>query len=140
MALTDWQWNVLRGYIYLLLQDTNGSLLDPAGNVTHLPLAGVSPPATIDDIFKLTRKWVFSISLSEELSLAAKALQDASGSLAAAHDLAASVMVNAPSQSDVFRIAQDLSNVSVYVKRDQTAKALSDFLGAAAKAARSANT
>src|SRR5258708_210887 len=122
MPLSDWQWNVLRSYMYLMLQDANGTLLDPAGNVTHLPFAGKQPPATINDIFNLTRHWAFPISLAEELDLTAKALEDASGSLAAAHDLAASVMVNAPSQSDDFRISQNLSNVSAYVKRDQTAK------------------
>jgi hypothetical protein len=139
MGLSDWQWNVLRSYVYLLLQDANDSLVDPAGNVLHLPLPATAP-SSIDDIIKLIRPWSFPISLSEELELTAEALKDASGSLAAAHDLAASVMVNSPSQSDIFRVSQDLSNISDYVKNDQQVAALSDFFAGAAKAARSANT
>jgi hypothetical protein len=122
-VLTGWELN--RQFIYCLLYCANEGL--SISNFTNS-----SPPLSDDEKLSLIRGVSFEIDLDQALTLTANALKDASGSLAAAHDAAAAVTVDAPTSIEYDALEVDLEKLSLYVKRDQTAKALSGFLADAA--------
>lgn len=122
-VLTGWELN--RQYIYCLLYCANEGL-------SIRNFIDSNPPLSDDEKLSLVRGVSFEIDLDQALKLTANALADASGSLAAAHDAAAAVTVDAPTSTEYDALEVDLEKLSFYVKRDQTAKALSGFLADAA--------
>jgi hypothetical protein len=118
-------WGLIRRYIYCLLYCAQHSL--SISNFTDS-----SPPLTDEQKLALIRGVDFEIDLDQALTLTTNALADASGSFTAAHNAAAAVTVDAPTAEEYDDLEEDLANLSSYVKRDQTAKALSGFLADAA--------
>lgn len=119
----DHDWNIMRHYIYWLLQDADGKITLPLGRTV---------PEDVGDVYFLIQGWTFEFRLDETLRLTGDALKDASNSLAEAHRVAAAIQVNAPDSAEAEQLEGDLRALSDFVKRDQRAKALSDFFAGAA--------
>jgi hypothetical protein len=123
-ARSSADWDAIRNYLYWLMQHAQGrvTLLLPT-----------RPPTTVQDMRTLASGWFFEHQLSETLRLTSDALRDASGSLADAHRVAAAIVVSAPSREDLIQVGASLRRLSVFVKRDQRAAAVSSFLATAAE-------
>lgn len=137
IPLTSQEWNIISTFVWWLLADANGNLTASSGAAGHLWLP--KDPPTIYDMAALTQGWNAYFSGTQLSAISSQALMDASGSFAAAQNLAAATLVASPTAALITQITADLQVVSGLVKRDQNAQALStlfaDAAGAMQKAA-----
>jgi hypothetical protein len=125
-------WALERKYVYILLYCADRGI-----DISNFTKA--LPRLTDDEKLSLINAINFKIDLTKTLELTEKALGDVAGSLTVAHEAAGAITVGAPTAGQYDVLEHDLNKLSLYVMRDQAAKAISGFLADAANSIHALN-